>query len=307
MKKIICVFKVLLLSIFTSSLLGCVAFSFSRLTEPHSAQTLGEGNNEVEVSSGSLGGLEDKDALRATLVPLFSSSIKYTRGLSDNFDLAVFVETQFMGIIPLIGLEGKYQLTSKEKHTLSLLFGAGINKGVNEYSMDSYDAEQYEDEVQYKKIANDPLLGYFSYLGPVYSFKPNKKYELALNIRINQSYSQVAPRTANEMAQDLGRAFGTAFAQTMATVITLGAYNPGEDDAELETKYSAIKSSASFLYGSANMSHTWWVVPSFGATASLGIMYPFYFLGKNNKSEDEDEDELELLMTKLGLNLHFNF
>ena len=312
MKKILFVFKVLLLSVLLSSLLGCVAFSFSRLTEPHTARTLGKGNNEVELSSGSFGGVEDKDSLQSFFVPLFSPSLEYTRGLSDNFDLAVFIETQYVGRIPLIGLEGKYQLTRKEKHTLSLLFGVGINKGINEYSEYAYNAEKYDDEMEYKKIANDLLLGYFSYIGPVYSFKPNKHYELALNLRVNQSYSQMAPRTSNEINQvmnaNIEKVLEKVLGEVLLKVFTLGTYDPGELELE-DIKYSAIKASVSFLYGSANTSHTWWIVPSFGTTVSVGVLYPFFVLSKGNKSDefdDEFDDELKLV-TKLGLNFHFNF
>ncbi len=133
-------------------------------------------------------------------------------------------------MLPLIGLEGKYQFIQSEQHTLSLLFGAGFNKGDNEYG----------DE----KVTDDSLLGYFSYIGPVYSFKPNEKYELALNVRINQSYSKSANLTSVAVGE-----FVNAFRN-----------HPKEIDDDVDVR------SISLLYGSANMSHTWWIVPRFGTT-----------------------------------------
>lgn len=258
MQKII-ILKVLFLSILTPSV-GCVAFS--RMAEPHTARTLGEDNNEVELSV---------DGFHA---PTFSQSLEYTRGISDNFDLAVFVEIQGLFFL-LIGLEGKYQLVGKEKHVLSLLFGAGINKGLDD----------------------DNFFGYFGYLGPVYSFKPNKKYELALNVRVNQSYFQ----TINHPP-----VFGEITA--MPARVLLEGLGADIDDAEWSALFedsTPVKSS--FLYGSANMSHTWWIVPSFGATLSLGVIYPVFILSREGLFTEGDEISSTAFSFKSGLNVHFNF
>lgn len=269
MKKVIFVFKVLFLSIFTSSLLGCLSFQFSRLTEPHTAQTLGKGNNEVTVSV---------DTFQVDAAP-YSQSLEYTRGLSDNFDLGVFLESHHKDeLFPLlIGLEGKYQFTQNNQHTLSLLFGGGLNKGGD---------NEYGD----KKITDDLLIGYFSYIGPVYSFKLNEIYELALNVRINQSYSKSADMKSIAM-EDFLNAFR-------------GSPKELPDDVDVN--------SIVIFYSSINMSHTWWIIPNFGTTLSLATISPLYYLDENDESdtdEDDSTEDLDLgdLLVKLGLSFHFNF
>lgn len=300
MKKIIFVFKVLLFSTLLSSLVGCVSFSaFSRLTEPHTARTLGQGNNELEISLG-------RFSKRRLLVPEYSQSLEYTRGFSDNFDLAMFVEMQNNNKvqIPLVGLEGKYKLILKEQHILSLLLGVGLNKQDNQYTIDAYDKTDgnYED---YKKVAEDLLLGYFSYIGPVYSFKLNDKYELALNLRINHSYSQYTNRSLDHVNQSLDLANQSIDLMNEAmNIISFGVYGKDADKVKKNETTKIQKYSLSLLYGSANMSHTWWIVPSFGATLSLGIMYPFYILGDEESIHDEDDYSW---LAKYGLNFHFNF
>ncbi|MDE0151166.1 MAG: hypothetical protein OXK80_01540 [Bdellovibrionales bacterium] len=291
MKKIIFVFKILLLSISLSSLTGCVGLAFSRLTEPHTAQTLGKGNNEVVFSAV----VNDFGDLQKGVNGVTFPSLQYTRGLSDNFDLGVFVEVQSLRI-PLIGLEGKYQWTRKDKQTVSLIFGAGINKGYNAYAGKEYN-EVYGDLETFKQVASEFLPGYSGYVGPVYSFKPNKKYELALNARVNYSYFQVVPLSyLRKETADIVIALGTGVIPPLVSAMTEGVDYSDR---------SISKQSFAFFYGSASMSHTWWMVPSFGATISFGLMYPLFAWPKVEK--DKPDSDFRNYLAKSGLNFHFNF
>ncbi|MGH1468281.1 MAG: hypothetical protein ACRBBP_05290 [Bdellovibrionales bacterium] len=100
--------KLYLASIITLILSGC---TLAPLSEPHTAQTLGNGNHEWTSSTGAGQGL-------------FHQSISYTHGYSDNLDLGVLLEYQSLG--PLIALQGKYLLSDNAKNPLSLFFGAGF-------------------------------------------------------------------------------------------------------------------------------------------------------------------------------------
>ena len=166
--KTICLYiKVLLLTAVTFSLLGCI--SLSRLTEPHTARTLGKGNNEINLSGGGLLGPEEKYGEKGNSLKFapYYIAVEYKRGMSDNFDFGISAGTQLL-TVPRIGLEGKYQFMNNAGHALSLFFGAGVYYYLEE---------------------GESFSGYFSYIGPVYSFKPSDYYELALNVRINQAYT----------------------------------------------------------------------------------------------------------------------
>ena len=253
-------FKAGLFLIFTFSLFGVKSkpvsgsalFPSPRLTEPYTAQTLGKGNNQIEVSSNHI----ENDFLET-----FFSSIEYTRGLSDNFDLAVFIDIQ----TDIIGLEGKYQRIRNEPHTLSILMGVGgllssLLQEKNPYTKGTQAYEQYQSQ------------GFVSYIGPIYSFKPNEKYELALNIRTNYSSSDAV------------------FLSNLAPKSAKGILD---------------KIPVHFLYGSADISNTWWWIgPRFGATVSLGLLYSFLILGKDEiKFIKVDMDPIP----KLGFNFHYKF
>ena len=282
-------FKAGLFLIFTFSLFGCMSLSFSRLTEPHTAQTLGKGNNQIEVSGGDVIQTQQGEDLSSGKIFL---SIGYTRGLSDNFDLAVFAEQKIESSLELlgsylVGLEGKYQRIRNEPHTLSILMGAGLNKGKNPINKD-IDAKEYEN---YKSLAKDSLLGFFSYIGAIYSFKPNEKYELALNIRTNHSYSESI--YSHPTAKEIGR--------LTKLILSFGLMG-GEKSEGASKKLSKV--SNHFLYGSSNISNTWWMSPSFGATVSLGLLYSFLILDKDEfKFINLDVDPIP----KLGFNFHYKF
>ena len=280
--------------------------SLSPLIEPHTARTLGKDNNEVNLSlSGNLGipfsifhTGEDIESIGDF------KSIKYTRGLSDNFDLSVLVEMQNLNI--LLGLTGLHQWVRQEHHTLSFLLSAGFNKGYNKFTMNHLNryTEEYDHE-QYKTIANDSdhLLGFFISTGPVYSFKPNDKYELAFNIRINHSYSQTIHETFfGNFSERLGTALAEDIRKELAKNWLIRLLNPGlgKPIKPAPKKEYIKKSSVNLLYGSTNISNTWYFTPSFGTTFSLGFLYPFYNITLAEYS-------LDLLLINLGLNFHTRF
>jgi hypothetical protein len=86
-------------------------------SEPHTAQTLGESNNEW---AGTLG------------APSFGS-VAYTRGVNNKFDLGVLIEYQSYS--PMIGLNGKYLLDAQDTNQqyVSLIFGGGLGTGYYAY------------------------------------------------------------------------------------------------------------------------------------------------------------------------------
>ena len=299
MKKILIIFKIFLLSALIQSLYSYAhtlpSHSFSPLTEPHTARTLGKANNEVNLSLGILS--KQFNLFNDFSKGLSVTSIEYTRGLSDHFDLAVFAEMQNLNI--LLGLAGMHQWIRHEQHTLSFLLSAGLNKNNNIFSMNLYTKEY--DHKEYKKATEESLLGYFIYAGPVYSFKPNEKYELAFNIRINHSYSQIVNRTLLGNAIERGvQASAESIRKSLADNWLLNLLNPGLDKPmkPLPKKERIEKTSVHFLYGSANMSNTWWFTPSFGATVSLGVLYPFYINSKYHA---------DLLLFKPSFNIHTRF
>lgn len=108
------IFKGSLFCIFLLLLANCTMAPF---TEPHTAKTLGKGNNEW---AGTLG------------APSFGS-VSYNRGVNDKFDLGVHIEYQNMG--PMIGFGGKYLLDANEKEQqyVSLIFGGGLGTGYYGY------------------------------------------------------------------------------------------------------------------------------------------------------------------------------
>ena len=232
-------FKILLLTVITSSFLGCIAFS--RLTEPHTARTLGKGNDEVNLSGGGfIAPKEDKPDSALHFFPYYISA-EYKRGISDNFDLGISAGTQYN--VPRIGLEGKYQFMHNAGHALSLFFGTGV---------------------YYYLEGGESFSGYFSYIGPVYSFKPSNYYELALNVRINQAY--------------IGSVNYTIFNK--------------EDKTE----------SGHLLYGSTNISNTLWFSSHFGTTLSLGLMYIFNTTKPDDTDKPEYKKLLGNLGLKLHTN-----
>ena len=304
MKKTLVLFKILLLSVLAQALCSCLTFpsaSLSPLTEPHTARTLGKGNNEVDLSLGVFGSIKGKELFN-NFRSVELKSIEYTRGLSDHFDLAVFAEMQNLNI--LLGLSGMHQWMHHEQHTLSFLFSAGLNKGYNKFSMNPH-TEEYDPE-EYKKAAEDPLLGFFIYAGPVYSFKPNEKYEWAFNIRINHSYSQIIRKALfgpNFLSGNWGkiRIFEDSWLEW--PVKFLNWLTSGDEPAptpSLPKKERIDKFSGHLLYGSANMSNTWWFTPSFGATFSLGFLYPFYDITYSKYG-------LDFLIIKPSFNFHTQF
>ena len=250
-------FKAGLFLIFTFSLFG---FSSVRLTEPHTAQTLGKDNNRMAVSLNSIFLGEGFPFL----------SIEYTRGLSDNFDLAVFAEKQ-TSYYPIIGLEGTYQWIHNEPHTLSISMGAGLNKVKNSLTKDN-DAKKDEK----KPLAKDLLLSFISYIGAIYSFKPNEKYEFAFNIRTHYVYSDV-----------------------------IGNININPHTLKSERGGITI-SPTHGLYGSANISNTWWMGPSFGATVSLGLVYLFRIWDADGVKSIGNKRGIPPI-PKLGFNFHYKF
>lgn len=85
-------------------------------TEPHTAKTLGKGNNEW---AGVLGAPQH-------------GSVSYHRGINDRLDLGVLFEYQNISL--MIGINGKYLLTPDETHRhLSLIFGGGLGTGYYAY------------------------------------------------------------------------------------------------------------------------------------------------------------------------------
>ena len=243
--------KILLLTAIASLLLSCI--TFSRMAEPHTARTIGKSNNEVSLAGNMIKSLTKTEKLD---YDPFHMSVKYTRGLSDNFDLGMFLEKQYYSLIKA-GSEGKLQFMHNTEHAFSLFFGAGLSINIEQEKL---------------------TYGYFSYIGPVYSFKPSDYYELALNVRINQ---------------------------TDTPPITHGwSYKEQTPDIFL-------------LYGSVNISNTVYFFSRFGATLSLGLMYPFYFSssshvgtetwydsdGRTGKSGQPKPE----LFGNLGLKLHTNF
>ena len=217
-------FKILLLTAIASSFLGCIALS--RLTEPHTARTLGKGNDEINLSGGGLltpKDKEDKSDTSSRFIPYYIS-VEYKRGISDNFDLGISAGTQYT--VPRIGLEGKYQFMHNAGHALSLFFGAGV---------------------YYYPGEEKPFTGYFSYIGPVYSFKPSDYYELALNVRINQADTGSIFVTT-DILNSIALLYGSAnisntlwFSSHFGTTLSLGLMSPfyitkPDDTDELEYK-----------------------------------------------------------------------
>ena len=313
MKKTLVLFKILLLSVLAQALYSYSDskssrshsrnHSFPPLIEPHTARTLGKGNNEVNLSLSvfipkQLQPFSDFSTFFDFATGVGSASIEYTRGLSDHFDLAVFTEIQD-NLSILLGLAGMHQWVRHEQHTLSFLFSAGLNKGYNKLSMNPH-TEEYDPE-EYKKAAEESLLGFFIYAGPVYSFKANEKYELAFNIRINHSYSQALQTEffGGNFRERLSAGLAEGLRKSLADNWFLRLTNPGLDEPipQPPRKEGIEKSSIHLLYGSANMSNTWWFTPSFGATVSLAVAYPFYV---NSKYSD-------LILFKPSFNIHTQF
>ena len=299
MKKTLIIFKILLLLV--PSLYSYAAtHSFSPLIEPHTARTLGKDNNEVDLSL-SLGIPKQFNLFSDFLKGAGAISIEYTRGLSDHFDLTVLAEMQGRNI--LLGLAGMHQWMHHEKHTLSFLLSAGLNKNYNKFSMNPRTKEkEYNDPEEYKKAAEDSLLGFFIYAGPVYSFKPNEKYELTFNIRVNHSYSQIVKTEflGGNFGERVSAGLAESMRQSFAENWLLNLLNPdlNKPIPQPPRKEGIEKSSLHFLYGSVNMSNTWWFTPSFGTTVSLGVAYPFYINSKYNS---------EVLLFKPSLNIHTQF
>ncbi len=98
--------KYLLVLSFLGYLSSC---AIAPLTEPHTARTLGQGNNEW---TGSLG------------FPYISAG--YQRGVLENLDIGVLVELQGYGV-PLLALESKYAFFQQERGmAFALVGGVGI-------------------------------------------------------------------------------------------------------------------------------------------------------------------------------------
>ena len=248
---------------------GCGTLPFSRMAEPYTARTLGKGNNEVGVSLASMTVLDgEMDQQLMAVLPIFFRSIEYKRGIFNNFDLAGFFGQNRIAGALYIGLEGKYQLFHKDKHSFSIFSGGGGGAaGIKAYFERPY---------------------YFSYIGSIYSFKPNDKYEFALNLRVNHGYGYNFPLTK-------AQAFGPLVENFVKDLLT-------EYDIEAE-RSSEPPEYTNLIYPSLNMSHTWWFITKFGATLHLSIIPAAFVLGLDSDS-DFDSDSV---LFKLGYDFHYNF
>jgi len=270
------IFKILFLIFFAFQLSGCVS---TRLAEPHTARTLGKGNNEWEASTGGLSVLTNKDPNKSLSdIPFLYLSAGYKRGVFDQFDLGVFIEIPVTSAMT-VGVEGKYQLSNSPKHAVSLFFGGG--SAYNEW------------------------LNLFSYIGSVYSFKPNPIYEIALNLRMNQHSSN---KSFNIIPYDNG----------IFIPVRLGSVSPLELSLIRYKKYSEVDMSKVsenishnifVLYGSADISNTVWLNPKWGATFSIGLAYLFFerAMQKGTKKRTQLIGKHPSLFGKTGLKIHFNY
>jgi hypothetical protein len=86
---------------------GC---AIAPLTEEHTAQTLGKGNNEWAIQGG------------------MGSSLAYKRGLTDRFDAGIMVEYQYQNFGALMALTGKYMIIDSQTPT-SLIGNIGFGTG----------------------------------------------------------------------------------------------------------------------------------------------------------------------------------
>ena len=267
-------FKILFLIFSIFQFLGCVS---TRLAEPHTARTLGKGNNEWEASTGGLSVLTNKDPNKShSEIPFPYFSAGYKRGIFDHFDLGVFIEMPTIHI-RTFGLEAKYRIFYNSKQAVSVLFGGGF--------------------------AYDKWNNQFSYIGSVYSFKPNQKYEIAFNLRMNQHSSN---RSFNIIQSDTGSFIP----------VRLGSISPLETALVRYKKYKEVDisqvsqnvSHTIFLfYGSTDISNTIWFSPSLGATFSTGLAYLFF----ERAMQKDTKNRTRLigkhpLFGKVGLKLHFN-
>lgn len=88
------------------SLQSC--FNYLNLSD---AESLGKGNNSLEIEAEtSFYKIEDTRDLK-----MFSAELKYARGLTDRFDLGVYVNTN-----KTLGLHSKYQLYDSKKFDMSI-------------------------------------------------------------------------------------------------------------------------------------------------------------------------------------------
>lgn len=268
-------FKILFLIICTVQFLGCVS---TRLVEPHTARTLGKGNNEWELSDGVLAVLTNKDPNKDhSKIPFPYLAVGYTRGIFNNFDLGVFIEIPAIHTKGAIGLESKYQISNNSGYAVSLLFGGGSTP--NEWR------------------------NQFSYIGSVYSFKPHQKYEIALNVRMHQHSSK---RSFHIIQSDKGSFIP----------VRLGSLSPLETALVRYKKYKEVDISKVsqnidhmifLFYGSADISNTLWFTPRWGATLSTGLAYLFFerALQKDTKNRTRLLGK-HPLFGKAGLKIHFN-
>ncbi|MDE0151863.1 MAG: hypothetical protein OXK80_05145 [Bdellovibrionales bacterium] len=270
------IFKILFLILCTFQFLGCVS---TRLAEPHTARTLGKGNNEWELSSGVLDVLTNKDPNKDhSEIPFPYFAVGYTRGIFNNFDLGVFIEIPVIHTKGAIGLEGKYQIANSSGYAVSLLFGGGSTP--NEWH------------------------NQFSYIASVYSFKPYQSYEIALNAKIHQHSSS---RSFHIIQSDQTGSF---------TPVRLGSISPLETALVRYKKYKEVDMSKVsqnidhilfLIYGSVDISNTLWFTPRWGVTLSTGLAYLFFerALQKNTKKRTRLIGK-HPLFGKAGLKLHFN-
>ncbi len=275
MKKICLIFKILFISVFVFQFLGCIS---TRLTEPHTARTLGKGNNEWELSAGGLSVLTNKDPNKShSDIPFPYLSTGYKRGLSDHFDLGVFIEIPTIHI-RTVGIEGKYQISNNSRQVVSLLFGVGS--------------------------AYHEWMNQFSYIGSVYSFKPNQKYEIALNLRVNQHSSK---RSFDIIQSDEGS----------FTPVRLGPISPLEtalvrykkrEEVDMSKVSQSVSHTIFLLYGSADVSNTIWFTPGWGVTFSTGLAYLLFerAMQKDQKKPTQLIGKSPLF-GKAGLKFHFNY
>ena len=267
--------KILFLILFTFQFLGCVS---TRLTEPHTARTLGKGNNEWEFSAGGLSVLTNKDPNKSySKIPFPYFSAGYKRGVFDHFDLGVFIEIPIIHIMT-IGIEGKYQVFNNSRQAVSLLFGGGF--------------------------AYNEWLNQFSYIGSVYSFKPNQKYEVAFNLRFNQHSSK---RSFEIIPSDDGSFIPVRIGSLSPLEATLVRYKKyGEVDTSKVVSQN-VSHTIFLLYGSVDISNTIWFTSRWGATFSTGLAYLLFerAIQKAHKKPTQLIGK-HPLFGKAGLKIHFN-
>lgn len=286
MKKICLTLKILFILVFIFQFLGCIS---TRLTEPHTARTLGKGNNEWELSAGRLSVLTNKVASYSDWVLHMPSSIGYKRGVLDHFDLGIFVESG--GNFDFtFGLEGKYRIFHNPKKTVSLIFGVG---GGFVYGN-----------------RNKQL----SYIGSIYSFKPNKIYEIAFNLKINQLFSMrfydiISENDSFKPIKDTHHP--SYFEQSLVNFEDVSRYKTGYNKGKpLEVRKSVslnVLHNIFVLYSSADISNTIWFTPRFGTTLSTSLAYLFF----ERAMQKDTKNRTQLLsgnplFAKVGLKIHFN-